>query len=166
MNILAIVLIIIINFILQSTILPNINIFGILPNTGLIIIVAIALLRGSKAGSIVGLIIGFLQDIFFSPVIGVNPLIYFFIGYSIGMAENKLSKDNILIPFILTAIATIFYHLFYFLSMYFLGHNISFVVFFKKVVLFEMIYNSILSMLLYKGLSKIFIVPSIRFGRR
>ncbi|NMB26874.1 MAG: rod shape-determining protein MreD [Tissierellia bacterium] len=166
MNILAIFLIIVINFILQSTILSYFRIFGILPNTSLIIIVVIALLKGRKTGSIIGLIMGLLQDIVFSPVIGVNAFIYFFIGYFIGMAENKLSKDNALIPFVITLGSTIGYHLFYYLFMFFLGHNLNFSVFFKKIVIFETVYNSLLSILFYKWFSKIFIIPSIRFRRK
>ncbi len=166
MNILIIFLIIVINFILQSTILSYASIFGILPNTSLIIIVTIALLKGKKTGSITGLLVGLLQDIMFSPVIGVNGFIYFFIGYFVGMSEGKLSKDNMLIPFIMTAGTTIAYHLFHCLFMFFLAHNIDFSAFFKKVVFFEMIYNSLLSILFYRWFSKIFIIPSIRFGRK
>ncbi|MCF6463691.1 rod shape-determining protein MreD [Clostridium sp. Cult1] len=166
MFILITFLIIIINFILQSTILQYFNIFNVVPNTGLVIIVVIALLKGKRAGSIVGLIAGLLQDIIFSPVIGINGFLYFFIGYLVGMTENKLSKDNILIPFIMTLISTICYHLFYYLFMYFLSYNISFLIFFKDVVIIEMLYNSFISIILYKWFSKIFVIPSIRFGRR
>lgn len=166
MNTLIIGLIIVINFILESAVFPNFKIFGILPNTGLIIIVAIALLKGRKTGSIVGLIIGLLQDVIFSRVIGVNGFLYFFIGYFIGMAESKLSKDNILIPFIITLGSTIGYHAFYYLFMFFLNYSTNFPVFFKKVVLFEMIYNGIIAVFIYKWFSKIFVAPSAMFRRR
>ncbi|MCF6465376.1 rod shape-determining protein MreD [Clostridium sp. Cult2] len=159
-------LIIIINFILQSTILHYFSIFDVVPNTALVIIVIIGLLRGKKAASIVGLLAGLLQDIIFSPVVGINGFIYFFIGYFVGMAENKLSKDNILIPFFITLVSTICYHLFYYLFMFFLSHNISFLDFFKNIIIIEMIYNSLISIILYKWFSKIFVIPSIRFRRR
>jgi len=166
LNIIIYILIIVINFIFQSTLLPYMSVFGVLPNTSIIIIVIIALLKGRKVGSIVGLSMGLLQDIIFSPVIGVNGFIYFFIGYLVGMMESRLSKDNILIPFIMTAAVTIGYHLFYYLFMFFLAYNINFSAFFKKTILLEMVYNSLLSILVYKWFSKIFIVPSIRFGRK
>lgn len=166
MIVLITLLIIIINFIFQSTIIHYFSIFGVVPNTALIIIVIFGLLRGKKTASIAGLSAGLLQDIIFSPVIGINGFIYFFIGYAVGMAENKLSKDNILIPFFMTSISTIFYHLFYYLFMFFLSYNISFLDFFKNIVIIELIYNSFISILLYKWFSKIFVVPSIRFGRR
>ena len=159
-------LIIVENYILQSTILSHINVFGIIPNTGLIIIVAIALLRGRRTGGIVGLLVGLLQDVMFSPVMGVNGFYIFFVGYFVGMIEDKLSKDNLLIPFIMTAGTTIVYHLLYYMFMYFLGYGIDFSVFFKDVVILETLCNGFISILIYKWFSKIFIVPSIRFGRR
>ena len=166
MKSIIIFLIIIINFILESTILPNLSIFGVVANTGLIIVVLIAFIKGKVVGGIVGLLIGLLQDIVFSTVIGVNGIIYFFIGYIVGMNEGKFAKDNKLIPIILTFLATISYHFFYYLFMFFLGHNINFAIFFKKVVLIEMLYNGLLSILFYKLFSNIFVIPSIRFGRK
>ncbi|NMB08695.1 MAG: rod shape-determining protein MreD [Tissierellia bacterium] len=166
MNFITIFLIIIINFIIQSTILPSLRILGVAPNTGLIIIVLISLLRGKTVGSIVGILIGLLQDIIFSTVIGVNGIIYFFIAYIIGMNEEKLAKDNILIPILLSFFATMFYHLLYYLFMFFLGHSINFYAFFKKIVLLEMLYNGLLSILFYKLFNEIFVVPSIRFGKK
>jgi rod shape-determining protein MreD len=166
LNLIIAFLIIIINFIFQSTILPNLSLFGVVANTGLIIVVLISLIKGKTAGGIVGLLIGLLQDIAFSTVIGVNGIIYFFIGYTIGLNEGKLAKDNVLIPIFLTFLATIFYHLFYYLFVFFLGYDINFSLFFKKVVLLETLYNGLLSILLYKLFSKIFVIPSIRFGRK
>ncbi len=59
-------------------------------------------------------------------------LYIFFIGYFIGMAANKLSKDNGLIPFVVTIGSTIGYHLLHYLFMFFLGHNLNLLVFFKE----------------------------------
>ncbi|HSH36013.1 rod shape-determining protein MreD [Schnuerera sp.] len=160
------ILIIIINFILQSTIFQYFKIFEVVPNTSLVIIVVIALLKGKKTASIMGLLAGLLQDIIFSSVIGINGFIYFFVGYLVGMAENRLSKDNILIPFIMTIFSTIFYHLVHNLFMFFLSYNINFLVFFKNVIIIEIFYNSLISIILYKWFSKVFVIPSIRFGRR
>lgn len=166
MNILIIVLSIIVNFILQSTILPHIKIFGVVPNTGIVLIVIISLLKGRKTGSITGLIIGLLQDVIFSPIIGVNAFIYFFMGYFVGMLDSKLSQENVLIPIIMTLVSTIAYHLAYYLFMFFLGHNINLMNFFRSTIIFEMIYNGILSLLFYRWFSNMLVVPSLRFGNR
>lgn len=159
-------LIIVINFILQSTIVPHFAVFGIVPNTSLVIVIIVSILTGKRIGSITGLIIGMLQDIMFSSVIGVNSFIYFFIGYLIGIAEAKLYKDSILLPFIMSIASTFAYHLSYYIFMFFLNYDISFINFIKDVVFIETIYNTVLSVLLYKWFIKLFSSPSIRFIRK
>ncbi|WP_072743376.1 rod shape-determining protein MreD [Sporanaerobacter acetigenes] len=159
-------MIVLANFILQSTVFQYLGIFGVIPNTTLIIVVCIAILKGKKVGGVVGVLAGLLQDIIFSTTIGPNAFVYFFIGYFVGMIEQKFYKESSFIPFIFTAISTIVYHGLYFVVIYFLGIKIHFPLFLKNVVLIEILYNSILAIPIYKWFSNIFVVPSIRFGRR
>ena len=166
MNAFVIILTIIINLILETTIIPSFWIFKVAPNTGLIIVVVLAILNGKTTGAIVGLIVGLLQDVLFSPVIGINSFIYFFVGYLVGIAETKLSKDNILFPILMTILSTFGYHLIYYLFMYFLNYNIHLLKFIKEVVLIEILYNSIISIPVFKLLSKLFVAPTIRFGKK
>ena len=134
-----------------------------MPNTSLIIIVVIALLKGRKTGSIIGLIMGLLQDIVFSPVIGVN---YIYILLDILLAWLRTNYQKTMHYTICYYIrSTIGYHLFYYLFMFFRA-QFKFFCFFKKIVIFETVYNSLLSILFYKWFSKIFIIPSIRFRRK
>jgi len=166
LNTLIIVLLILANFILETTLFPNFNLFKIVPNMGLIIVAVVALLRGRTTGGIVGLTIGLLQDTIFSRVIGVNAFLYFLLGYFVGMAGSKLSRDNIITPFIITLGSTMTYHFFHYLFMFFLNYSIDLSTLFKNVVLVEMIYNSIIAIFIYKWLSKIFVAPTVRFRRR
>lgn len=159
-------IIVIVNFILQSTVFQHIALFGVVPNTALIIIVSLALLKGRKVGGIVGLIIGLLQDVFFSVTIGANAFVYFFIGYYVGKAEQKVYKDSLVIPTIFIAISTVVYYLLYYMVMYFLSEKISFVYVFKNIGIVEIVYNSVLVIPIYKWFLKIFTVPSMKFRRQ
>lgn len=166
MIIFILLLVVLINFFLQSSILPYIGIFGVVPNTGLLIIIAVSLFKGRYYGGFLGLIIGLLQDIVFSPVIGINAFIYFFAGYFVGLVENKLTKDNVLIPLLFSIFGIIYYNFSYYVFMYFLSRDIPFLSFAKDVLLIEIIYSSILSIPIYKIFSKIFVTPNIRFGSK
>ncbi|WMM23556.1 rod shape-determining protein MreD [Tissierella sp. MB52-C2] len=166
MIVLVLSLITLLNLFLQSSILPYISIFGVVPNTALLIIICIALYKGRIYGGVVGLIIGIIQDIIFSPVLGISSFIYFFVGYLIGLVQNKLSKDNILIPILFSILGTIFYSFSYYIFMFFLSHEIPFLYFARDVLIIEIIYNIILCIPIYKIFSKIFVVPKIRFGSR
>ncbi len=166
MNYLLAFLIVIVNFILQSTIFQYISISGVIPNTSLIIIISFALLNGRWTGGIVGLFIGILQDILFGSVIGVYTLIYFLIGFLIGNSNENVFKGNPLTPIVFTAIATVIYHLFYYLFMYFFSLNEELLIILKQVILVEIVYNSLLSIFIYKLISKIYEDSYLNFTHR
>ncbi|HEY8362705.1 MAG TPA: rod shape-determining protein MreD [Tissierellaceae bacterium] len=160
------ILAILISFVLQTAVFPYIRIFGVEPNIALLVVISIAIFKGRFYGAFLGLIVGLIQDVLFSPVIGVNAFILFFAGYFVGLIENKLIKENIFIPIILSILGTIYYNFLYYVFMFFLSKNISFLSFTNDILLVEIIYNGVLSIPTYKIFSKIFFVPKIRFGSR
>lgn len=164
-TIFLIALFLLVNFILEITILPYFEIMGIVPNISLAMIVVIALLKGRYYGGFFGIFIGLLYDIFFAPHLGVNPFIYFFIGYTIGYMDNVFTRDNLLNPIIFTSLATIFYNLTYFVFLYFLNVEFTSSYLFRSVISIELIYNSIISILIYKIFKKIFDQPRLRYSR-
>lgn len=166
MTILILLMVLLLNFFLQSTIIPYMSILGVVPNTALLIVISISLLKGKYYGGFIGIVIGMLQDIVFSPVIGINSFIFFFLGYIVGLVENKLSRDNLFIPLILSIIGTIYYNFFYYIFMFFLSRDIPFLSFIRNIMTIEIIYNAILSIPVYMMFSKFFVEPTIRFGRR
>ena len=166
LSIMLILLTIILNLVIQSTILPYLEIFGVVPNTGLIVVVVLALAKGRYYGGIFGLIIGLLQDTLFSMTIGLNGFIYFFIGYLIGFVEDTFARDNVINPIIFTAFSTILYNIFYPVFIYFLSRNVTSVYVVKRIFSFEVIYNCIVSIAIYKLFQIIFSEPKIRFNKR
>lgn len=166
MVIFILALTVLLNFYLQSSILPYIGVLGVVPNTAILIIVAVSLLKGRFYGGFTGVAIGLVQDIVFSPVIGVNAFIYFFAGYAVGLVENKFTKDNVLIPLLFSIFGIVYYNFSYYVFMFFLSQDIPFLSFAKDMLLVEIIYSSILSIPVFKLFSKIFVAPTIRFGSK
>lgn len=166
MTVFLIFLTIILNLVLQSTVLPYFEILGKVPNTGLIIVVIIALAKGRYYGGLLGMLMGLLQDILFSPTIGVNAMIYFFAGFLIGYIEDTFARDSLINIIIFTALGTIYYNIFYSLHMYFLNRPITLIYAVESVFSFEVIYNCLLAVLIYKLFQKIISEPKIRFNKR
>ena len=166
MSILILIIVVLLNFLLQSTILPYIAILGVVPNTTLLIVMSISLFKGKYYGGFTGLIIGLLQDIIFSSVIGINSFIYFFAGYITGMVENKLSRENPFIPILFSLVGTIYYNFMYYIFMFFLSTNIPFLSFSKSIMLVEILYNIIAAIPIYMIFSKMFKEPTIKFARK
>lgn len=156
----------IINLIIQSTILPFFPILGYFPNINLVTIIIIAFLRGKHYGGFFGLITGLIQDILFARVLGVNALIYFLVGFYVGSVQEGLNNDNIAIPMVFSAISTIAYNFLFFTFMFFLARNIQLSVVVKNIFSLEILYNTVLAFILFKVYSRIFVVPSLRFGNR
>lgn len=165
MNILILILLVLVNLIFSSSILPYISIFGVVPNTSILLLVSICLLKGRPYGGIIGIVTGLLQDIMFGSTIGINALVYFIIGYGITNSNRRISRDNIFIPVALSMGMIIVYNLLYSVFIYFIGIEVSLAHYIKSKLLIELIYSGILMIPIYKGLSRIFVAPTIRFVR-
>lgn len=166
MDILALIILVIVNIIFQTTTLPYLAIFGVVPNTALVLVVVIAIFRGKYYGILFGLAIGIVQDILFGTVIGINGFIYSMIGFSIGMIQNILNTENIIVPLVFSGISTIVYNFSYAVFIYFLSREITFSLLIKKTFSIEIILNSLISIIIYKLLSKIFKVHTLKFNNR
>lgn len=149
-------IIIILNLILQSTVMQYIRIYDVLPNTALILVISFAIYNGKNKGAIIGFIIGVLQDIVFARIVGLNTLLYMLTGYLVGATNQKIFKDNLIIPFIMTALATTFYESINMLFIYLLGYRIELFNVFKKMLVVEVLYNSIMSVFIYIYVSKLY----------
>lgn len=166
MRVFSLIVLFILSFILQSTLYQYISIFEVMPNTNLILIILVSLFTNKKVGGVSGLLVGLAQDLLFGNAIGIHALIYFLIGYLIGATNANVSKENFVIPFIYTFIFTMISNIMFFFMYYFSDVDITFIDMIRNIALLESIYNSILSIFIYNFIKKLFVSPSLHFGRR
>lgn len=166
MRVFAVSMILITNFLIQSTLLQHFRVFGIVPNTALIIVVHFSILWGKNRGALIGFFAGLLQDIFVGNVFGANALIYMLLGYNIGMLEKAVFKDNPVTPMLFTALATGLYHLLFFSLMYIYQIRTDFLLLLRNVILIEAICNAVLSPFIYKQLYEFVKLPHIKVKTR
>jgi len=102
-------IVVIVAYLLQLTLVSELKIFGVQANLLLVVTCAIAFLFGSVEGSIVGIILGLLFDLYQGRNIGLSSLIFFYLAIFIGGFNKKFFKDNYLILLILTVLSTIIY---------------------------------------------------------
>jgi rod shape-determining protein MreD len=145
MNQLSIAVILVFNIILQTTLLQHFRIFGIIPNTTLILVVILAILYGRKKGAVIGLIAGLLQDILIGRLLGASALVYMLVGLIIGSFENKIFKDHTITPIFFAVLGTLGYHLMYYFIMYIVNENIDIPLLFTKIIVIEAMYNSVIA---------------------
>lgn len=142
--------ILLINLILQSTILESIAIMGIKPNTALIIVVSFSFMRGELEGALIGFFAGLLQDSFFGPFIGMHAFLCMVTGYLCGKFFRGFYKESIIVPFLLTILSTFLYEFSFYVFNILLRGYTNFIYFLNTIILPEIVYTAIFSVLIYK----------------
>ncbi len=143
-------LILVINLILQSTVFQYIDLLGVKPDSAIVIVIALSTFLGKERGAIIGAAAGMLQDILFGKPLGIITLSYMLTGYLVGQNSDKVFKENLVVPMVFTAGATL---LKYFISIFFnyaLGIQTPVLKYIQQYLFIELIYNCIISIVVYR----------------
>ena len=92
---------------LQSTILGKIAIRGVRPDLALIVLIFVAIRRGSMVGQVSGFAAGFLEDVMNVSPLGFHSLLRAVLGFISGLLAGNMFIDPFLMPIVLTVVATI-----------------------------------------------------------
>lgn len=151
---LALLLICFIIYFLQSNFFNWFSIGGIKPNIFIIFILFIGLFGTRSMSVIYASSLGIILDLIFNQKVGVNLFGYVLIGV-IGTIFNKnFSKDSRLtIMFMVFGATVIFETVVYFLNYILYSTNIE-VISFIKILIVEVIYNIIITVIFYKPIQK------------
>jgi len=141
--------IILINYVIQSTLFPHLAIMGITPDTALVFIVSYAILRGDVEGAIFGLISGLVVDILGDTPIGVFALLGFLTGFICGKPFRDFFKDNYFLPFfVVVGVSLIYQFVLYIVTQMFAG-QLAFWHYFVTIILPKTVYTASLSIPVY-----------------
>lgn len=157
-----IVLIVVLNILIQSTLISRFPIFGVYGNLSIAVVVALSIGFGSYTGGYSGLLIGLIEDVLFSPVIGTRALIYFMIGFLIGSTEAGISKEDVRSGIVFTIIGTVFYYLVHFILMRLISEPFNMIQYLKGPLFIEIFINLLLYFICFITFRKVFDYPRFR----
>jgi len=149
MRILVITALVFVNFVLQSTLFPQIAILGVTPDTALVLIISYAILRGEIEGALFGLFAGLVQDISGGFFIGIFALLGFITGYVCGKPFKDFFKDNYFLPFAIVVIISLVYQFVLYVTTIMFTGQLEFLHYFRTIILPKTIYTASLSIPLY-----------------
>ena len=155
-KILTMAAIILINFILQTSLNSFLDIFGVIPNISLILVVIFSVMTNGVIGGILGLFTGMLYDIMFYEVFGIFTLIYFIIGVLSGYFSEEINKENYSMYCTIVFIATIVMNFSIYIISFFLNYNIEKAYLFVGKNLLELFLNTVLTILIMKFIVSLF----------
>lgn len=147
--------IIVICFLLQSTVFQALSFASISPNLLIVVVSSFGFMRGRKEGMWIGLFCGLLLDIFFVDVFGFYTIVYMVIGYINGMFRKIFYPDDIKLPMMLILGSNLVLGLIMYLLRFFPRKKVHFGYYLGHIIIPEMIYTLVITLGLYFILLKI-----------
>lgn len=152
--IIFIILTFLIIYFLQANFFIWFNIAGIKPNLFVVLILLVALFAGRKIGIPIAIFLGFFLDIVIGKSIGISALMFAIIAFLGGYLDKNFSKDSKLTIMLMVVGATVVYEFgAYIFSIIHSSANVE-MLSFVKILIIEIIYNTILTIILYPLIQK------------
>lgn len=113
-------LIILVCFLLESTVFHNLTFASVCPNLMIIVTASFGFMRGKKTGMFVGFVSGLFVDLFWGQILGFHMMLFTVIGYLNGTFERLFYDEDIKLPIGLIAASELFYGLVTYICIYML----------------------------------------------
>lgn len=136
-------------FLLQCTVFRALSFGGIVPNLLIVLTASFGFMRGEKTGLLIGFFCGLLVDIFFASVIGFYALLYMYIGYMNGKFCTIFYPQDIKLPIALILGSDFSFGIVCYVIMFLLRGRFDFVYYLVHIILPEIVYTIVVTLLLY-----------------
>ncbi len=143
-------IIILISFLLQSTVLPYFLFASVGPNLLVIVTASFGFMRGKKAGMAVGIVSGLFMDVFWGSSLGFNMLLFTVIGYGNGCFKRLFYDEDIKLPIGLIATSELFYGGVTYFCLYALRGDFAFSSHLLSIIFPELVYTILATLILYQ----------------
>ncbi len=142
-------------FFLQANIFQSFTIAGVMPNLFVIYILFIGLFANVTTSVLFGVIGGLIVDLAYSKTIGITALMMCTIGYLGAYFDRNFSKENKITIILMVAISTVIFEIGYYgMNSIILGFETE-ILYFVKILAIEVLYNILLTILLYPSIQKV-----------
>jgi rod shape-determining protein MreD len=139
----------IVNFVLQSSLFQYIEILGVRPNSALILIVSYSILRGDVEGALLGFFAGLLQDVYFGSYVGLHALLGLLAGYFCGKPFKDFFRENYFLPLSLVAVCSLLFQTAYYAADFLFRAKTEFLFYTSTIILPGTVYTLILTVPFY-----------------
>ncbi len=136
---LTILAMILVTYLLQSTLRVLIPAQYPLPNMLLVLTCSLGLMRGKRAGMLTGFLSGLLYDLFFGNIFGLTALCFLYIGFFNGFLYKVFFDNDIRIPMAAVGVSDLIYNLILMIIAAVMHHHVSVGPFIRGTILPEVI---------------------------
>ena len=150
----SLILIAFVVYFLQENFFDWFTIAGVMPNLFVIFILFIGLFAGRNKGTVFGLVLGLMLDIVVGNRMGIYTIALGGVGLIAGIFAKNFSKDSRITIMLMVAGLTFLYELVVYLFNYLILNSNLEIFIFLKILIIEVIYNIILTVIFYPLLKK------------
>ena len=136
-------------FLLQSAVMPAIDMAGVVPDLLLILVITVAYTRGRVAGMLTGFAAGLLTDVCFNEMVGLCALFYLCIGYIAGYSQKIYDERDYTLPLLMIALGEFLYSFAYYVAYFLLRSRTEFGYYFVHLILPRIVYTVLIAAFLY-----------------
>ncbi len=126
-----------------------------MPNLLIILTASYGFMNGEIQGVLVGFFCGIFVDVFHGDVVGFYALIYMYIGYLNGKFSQMYYPEDLKLPLALISVSDLTYGAVCYLLLFLLKGRFDFVWYLMNVILPEVFYTILVSLVLYPVVVKL-----------
>ncbi|MBR3771487.1 MAG: rod shape-determining protein MreD [Clostridium sp.] len=149
------VLLVLLCFLLQTTVFQWFELAGIVPNILVIIVVSVGYMRGHNEAVLIGILCGLCVDLVYGNFIGFYAFIYMSVGYVSGYANFFYAADDFTLPIILIGIGDLLYSIVMYSLSFLLRARLHVFYYVRRIIIPELIYTVIVAIIFYKVIHSI-----------
>ena len=143
-------LLILISYLIQSTMIRILPLGGVAPNFLIILTSSFGFMKGKKEGMYIGFVSGLIMDILFGDLIGFYALVYMIIGYLNGFFASIFYPEDVKLPMVLITSSELFYCFIIYIFRFLMQGKLRFGYYFLHIILPEIVYTIFMTILIYK----------------
>ena len=147
---LTMLLLILIGYLLQSTMIRILPLGGVAPNFLIILTSCFGFMKGKKDGMFVGFVSGLIIDILFGGLIGFYALIYLLIGYLNGFFSSIFYPEDVKLPVVLIMSSELLYCFVVYVFRFLIQGKLRFGYYLLHIILPEIVYTIFVTIIIYK----------------
>lgn len=98
LRLLRLTFLVVVTVLVQTLVFPHLRVFGVVPDVGLVLAVAVAYTAGPETGAFFGFVEGLAVDLFVNTPFGLSALAFGVTAYSVGVLEAGLVRSSRWMP--------------------------------------------------------------------
>ncbi len=134
---------------LQASVAPHLRLLGANPDFALIVVVCVALIKGSETGAVFGFLTGMITAIALMEPLGVAAFVFVLIGYFAGRYAETADLPAGLAPLLTAFVATLVANLLFALAQFLLAREVPLGFFLGRVLAPSLVFNTLLAAPVY-----------------